>query len=293
MAFTATTPNSAQAWRPDVYEFAPADIIPEALVLQCTTVGADVEGDAPAVRVAYVDDDEAQLSDEAAEIPEAQPDLAERVIYTSKITQLVRLSNEQFLQPSTAENIAQSVARAVTRRGDLFFVQQAAPTAPAVAPVAGLANVAGLTAGGHVADSLDVLVDLIATLQHNLAVPSLLLLDPTGWAEFRKLKTGTDRNLSLLGAGTTDAQAMLLSLPVVVNVAVPEGQGFVIDRNAIMSAVGSLKIAQSDQRYFESDSVGVRATWRLGHAVVRPERIGTFTIGGAAPQAKPATAAKK
>ena len=89
--------------------------------MQCTTVGATVEGDAPAVRVAYIDDDEAQLSDEGDEIPESQPDLAERVIYTSKVTQLVRLSNEQFLQPSTAQNIAQSVARAVTRRGDLFW----------------------------------------------------------------------------------------------------------------------------------------------------------------------------
>ncbi|MEE2852233.1 MAG: phage major capsid protein [Actinomycetota bacterium] len=277
MAFTAATPNSAQAWRPDVYEFAPADIIPEALVLQCTTVGADVEGDAPAVRVAYVDDDEAQLSDEADEIPEAQPDLAERVIYTSKVTQLVRLSNEQFLQPTTAENIAQSVARAVTRRGDLFFVQQAAPTAPAVAPVAGLANVTGLVDGGTVADTLDGLIDLIAQLQQNLATPSLLLLDPTGWASFRKLKATT--NQSILGVGTTDAQQMLLSLPVIVNVAVPQGIGFVIDRRAIMSAVGTLKVATSDDRYFETDSVGVRATWRLGHTVVRPERIGTFTIG--------------
>ena len=279
MAFTATTTNSAGAWRPDVYEFAAQDVVPEALVLQCTTVGASVDGDAPAVRVAYIDDDQAQLSDENDEIPEAAPDLAERVIYTSKITQLVRLSNEQFLQESTAGNIAASVARAVTRRGDVFFCQQAAPTAPAVAPVAGLANVDGLIDGGHVADTLDVLIDLIATLQHNLSIPSLLLLDPTGWAEFRKLKTGSDRNLSLLGAGTTDAQAMLLSLPVIVNVGVPAGVGFVIDRRAIMSAVGPLKVATSDDRYFEYDSQGVRCTWRLGHAVVRPERIGKFAIG--------------
>jgi HK97 family phage major capsid protein len=279
MSFTATTVNSAEAWRPDVFEFAPQDVIPEALVLQCTTVGAGVEGDAPAVRVAFIDDTTAQLSDEGDEIPESEPDLAERLIFTSKVTQLVRLSNEQFLQPETAGNIAQSVARSVTRRGDLFFAQQAAPTAPAVAPVAGLANVAGLVNGGHVADDLDILVDLVARLQLNLAMPSLILLDPLGWAAFRKLKTGSDRNLSLLGAGTTDATAMLLSLPVLVNVAVPEGVGFIIDRRAIMSAVGSLKVATSEERYFDADSVGVRATWRLGHAVVRPERIGTFSIG--------------
>jgi hypothetical protein len=60
---------------------------------------------------------------------------------------------------------------------------------------------------------------------------------------------------------------------------VPEGIGFVIDKNAIMSAVGSIKVATSDERYFDSDSIGVRATWRLGHAVVRPERIGVFSIG--------------
>ena len=27
MAFTATTPNSAGAWRPDVYTFAPTDVV--------------------------------------------------------------------------------------------------------------------------------------------------------------------------------------------------------------------------------------------------------------------------
>jgi hypothetical protein len=53
------------------------------------------------------------------------------------------------------------------------------------------------------------LVDLIAQLQDNLAVPSHILLDPRGWAELRKLKTGNTFNSSLLGAGTTDAVPML------------------------------------------------------------------------------------
>lgn len=105
--------------------------------------------------------------------------------------------------------------------------------------------------------------------------PSLLLLDPVGWAAFRKLKVGgTNTNESLLGAGTTDAQAMLLSLPVIVNNAVPQSVGFVIDKNSIMSAVGQIKVATSEDFFFSADSVAVRATWRLGHAVVRPERIG-------------------
>ena len=46
MPFTATTVNSAAAWRPDLCEFDPADALPEALILQCTTQAGSVEGDA-------------------------------------------------------------------------------------------------------------------------------------------------------------------------------------------------------------------------------------------------------
>jgi hypothetical protein len=30
--------------------------------------------------------------------------------------------------------------------------------------------------------------------------------------------------------------------------------------------------------YFSSDGVGIRATWRTGHGIPRPERIGKFTV---------------
>ena len=73
---------------------------------------------------------------------------------------------------------------------------------------------------------------------------------------------------------------MLLSVPVVVDRAVPDYSGVVIDRNAIVSAVGQVMVATSAHQYFSSDSVLLRATWRTGHQVVRPERIGVFTIAG-------------
>ncbi len=134
--------------------------------------------------------------------------------------------------------------------------------------------------GDEVSDSLDALVDLVATLQNNLSTPTHILLDPLGWAEFRKLKVGTAYSQSLIGAGTTDATTMLLSLPVLVNRAVPDYTGIVVDRNAVVSAVGSVMVATSEHQYFTSDSVALRATWRIGHVVVRADRIGTFTIAG-------------
>jgi len=128
--------------------------------------------------------------------------------------------------------------------------------------------------------SLDGLVDLIAVLQTHLSTPSHILIDPLGWSSFRKLKTGATYNSSLLGAGTSDAVERLLSLPVIVNVALPAYSGLVIDRTAVVSAVGPVQIATSSDVYFQNDEIGLRATWRVGHAVVRPNRIGKFTIEG-------------
>lgn len=270
MAFTAATTNSASAWRPDLYTFAPADVVPDALINQCTTVAGSIEGDQPVVKVAYIDDDAADFVAEGSPIPEAQPDLAEATIHTGKVSQLLRVTSEQYRQPNTPAQLAQSVARSVTRRADLALLTE---------PITGLLNTAGIVDGGAVAANLDGLVDLIATLQVNLATPSHLVVGPLGWAELRKLKqSATANNVSLLGAGTSDAQQLLLGLPVIVSNAIDDNAGLVIDRNAVVSAVGSVQVATSSDVYFTADSIGYRVTWRIGHTVPRPNRIGKFTV---------------
>jgi hypothetical protein len=52
--------------------------------------------------------------------------------------------------------------------------------------------VPGIVNGGAVSESLDTLVDLVAELQENRAIPSHILLSPSAWAEFRKLRIGVD-----------------------------------------------------------------------------------------------------
>ncbi len=146
--------------------------------------------------------------------------------------------------------------------------------------MAGLVNVANVVEGDDVSGSLDALVDLIAALQDNLGTPSHILLDPLGWAELRKMKAGSELNSSLLGAGTTDATPMLLSLPVIVDPAVPTTAALWLTSAPSCPLSDRSKVATSEHQYFSSDSVLLWATWRFGHAVVRPNRIGTFTIGG-------------
>lgn len=283
MAFTATTANSAAAWRPDLFTFAPQDALPEALILNHTTVSGEIQGDQPALRVAYCVDDTADFVDEGAPIDESEPELSEAVVITRKIAQLIRLSSEQYRQAGTPDELSRSVARALTAKADNALVAQAAPTSPAVAPVAGLLNITGIVSQTAVSGSLDKLIDLEATVRANGANPTAWLLAPDTWATLRKMKTLTPdegtvtSNVGLLGAGTDNADPLLLSIPVVVNAQMPAKSGLLIDKTAIITAVSTLEIATSVDQYFNSDSVAVRATWRTGHVLPRPNRIGKFT----------------
>lgn len=101
-----------------------------------------------------------------------------------------------------------------------------------------------------------------------------------GWGEVRKLKTAAGYNTSLVGAGTTDATRMLLSVPLVVNAQMPPYTGLIIDRTAVVTAVGAVQVAVSEHAYFTTQDVGLRCTWRFGHSVTRPERLGKFTVAG-------------
>jgi hypothetical protein len=87
MAFTAATTNSDAAWRPDQFTFQPEDVLPTAAILLASSVVGRIEGDQPAVRVAYVDDDNAEFVDEGDPIDESEPGLNEAVVYTKKIAQ--------------------------------------------------------------------------------------------------------------------------------------------------------------------------------------------------------------
>lgn len=284
MANTETTGTATRAWSPDITAYAPADVVPEALILQTSTVAGSVEGDAPAVRVAYATDALAGFVSEGAPIDEADPGLDECLIATGKISQLIRLSREQWTQPRTAEMLSQSVSRAILRASNIAYLAQAAPAAPAVTPPAGLLNVANIeAAAADVSGNLDQLVDLIATLEGNGATPSHIVMAPDAWAEISKMKTGSDFNSTLLGAGVAAGERRLLGLPVLVTPAMTTMSGLVIDKTAVVSAVGQVSVSTSEHVYFTSDGVALRATWRFGANVVHPDRLGSFLVSAPVP----------
>lgn len=275
-----TTQNtSGNAWSPDLQAFAPTDVIPEALILETSTVLGEVEGDAVAVRVAWVDDADAAFGAEGETIDESDPTLDEVLVYTGKVSQLVHLSREQYYQPGTAGNLAESVRRAVVKKANAAYLAQTAPDSPAVTPPAGLLNIDGILSDfGEITEDLDALADAVAAIEGNGGIPTHILAAPDAWGFLRKFKTGTGKNTALLGAGTADQEKRLLGIPVITTPAMTSGGLIVLDKSAVVSAVGQLEIATSEHVYFNSDGIAIRATWRIGQNVVHPDRIASLTV---------------
>ena len=276
---STTTTTSAKGWAPDIKQFPPAEILPDSLLFQTSTVLGTVEGDAPVVRVPWVDDDSAQFTAEGDEIPEDNPALNEVLVHTGKVTKLLRVSHEQWEQDGTAGALSQAVQAAIQEKANQAYLSQIAPVSPATTPPAGLLNVAGITEMvTPIETNLDSLTDLIALLETFKAHPSHIITSPLAWAALSKFKTKTDSAETLLGSGVNAGVLRLLGLPVIKSAYLTGMSGLVIDKSAIASAAGPIKIAQSEHACFTRDSLALRATFRFGQNLVHPTRIGKFTV---------------
>lgn len=169
------TPDATKALAMDVRGVAPADVVPDALILTTSTKAGVVEGDAPVVRVPFISLEGAPgFVAEAAEIPESLPDDTEADIATGKIAVLVPVSREILAQPDAGSLLNAAVRKAMTRKANRAYLAQAAPVAPATRPPAGILNQA-ITDGGALGTDLDGLVDAIAAIEDAGARP------PTSW----------------------------------------------------------------------------------------------------------------
>ncbi len=267
---TVVTTTSPKAWGPDVQALAPEGVIPESVLIAATSRVATVEGDAPSVRIPAINlEPDTGFVAEGANINEADPDLSEMVLNTGKVACLVKLSREQISQPNASATVTQEINRAMVSRVNFALLQQAAPVAPAAWPPAGL--LVHATGGGVVTDNLDAIIDAVAAIEEIGGSATHILAAPSAWAALNKLKmfdagedAGSQSNASLLGSGTVAAQRTLLNVPVMSTVGMPTKSLLVLDKRMTLSAYGSLNVAISNDFYFGSDNVAVRATIRFG-----------------------------
>lgn len=269
-----TTLTTAKAWHPDVQGFLPADVVPTALIMQASTVVGSIEGDEPAVRVPFISSmSKPGFVPEGEPIPEGTGVLDEAILRTGKLATIGRFSREQLAQPNATTIIVNAMSRSIIESADAAFLNNAiSATSPT-----GILKVAAITNGGNVGTSLDTLVDAVSGIEANGGTATHVIVAPDAWAAMSKLKAGTGSNESLLGAGLEAGERKVLGVPALVNAQAPAGTVLVLDKSAVLSSVGQVLVARSDEAEFASDNVLVRVTFRIGWTVAFPKRVAKLT----------------
>lgn len=274
------TDTSRISWSPDLIStFDADDLVPDALIVQTASFAGFVEGDAPSVRVPYVPTDAAAaVVAEGAAATAVDPTLDEIVVNTDKVTQLVKVSREQIGKPGAAERIARSMARAVvTKADDLYLNNAANPT--------GLLNTGSLATagdlGGATANDVFDAYDAVGAIEDDGGLATHVLINPVDWATLSKIPEVSGSAKSIMADVHDASKRSLAGVPVIVSNKVTAGAALMLDRSEIVAAYGQLQLARSDDFYFDSDSVALRLSFRLGWNVVRVARLQKLTIGAA------------
>lgn len=213
---------------------------------------------------------------EGAELPQGEPVVNEATLTPHKIAAMTVLSSElaEDSEPEAANLIGQSIARSIRLKLDQAFLLAASGGLPSP----GLLTGSNFTDGGALGDNLDGLSDAITMVEAASGKADVIVMSPTTWGRLSKLKVlATDSNQPLLGVdGGANAaqQRTLFGVAVHVDHAVAADVVGVWDSSAVATAMRrDVRVESDASRYFDTDSVAVRATLRADWKVLDPARV--------------------
>lgn len=210
---------------------------------------------------------------EAEEIPLSDMSLTELVVTPAKVAGLTVISRElaEDSSPAAAQVVGEALARDIARRVDeAYFGNLAAPAPPGLAALTGVQAITGAAL-----DDLDAFASAISKAEQVGATLSAFVTNPATALTLATLKEGTGSNRPLLGADATVAgERRILGVPLLTSPAVAAGVIWGIDgTRAWLVLREDVTLAVDPSRYFELDSVGVRATLRVGFAFGHPSSV--------------------
>lgn len=271
---------------------APAkQIIPDAGVFAQTTIAGSVQGDSPSLYVPYIGKRAAaSIVAEGAAINESDTKPLELAIRTQKVAVLNVFSNESGAQSAASNGnvggsgidvvgmLTDGMKKTIIDKANAILWQNPAPTEgkPETAPT-GLFNYPGIIQGGNITNTLDPIVDAIASISTNGGAPTGLVMNYGVWAYLLKLRDAEGRLIISPDVANTPTPA-LFGLPVHLDGMAPDGKILVNSIGDVYSATGDINIARTDDRYFERDSFGVRLTFRFGWGVPYPDHLAVITV---------------
>ena len=275
MAITTNINNDAAF--PNRTAIASGEVVPTALIMTATTIMGQVEGDSPTARIAYVSvDPEAGITPEGEEITASDPTVSQLIIGTQKVSDLTILSNEAARNENARPIFLESLMRSIVAKADRLFLGAPAGDGNTPNKIVGLTNYTGIIDGGNMGTKLDAIIDGIATISGNGGTPTAILMGYDAWAYILKL-TGSDKRPLISPDVANSPQPTLFGLPIVLNGRMPANTIIIIDKNELVSAVGPVYAASSEDRYFDRDSMAIRATFRFGYGILHPNRIAKIT----------------
>ncbi len=209
-----TTPTKAAF--ADTNLLPPEEVIREAIALNpyCATPTVTIQGDAPRVRIPYVETDPtAGVVAEGAEITQTSAALNEIEIATHKVALTIPMTNESLTYTDATQLVSTSAANAVTNRVDAMFLSAAAD-GTAGTP-AGLAQLDGLTTE-TVTDLKDLapILNVLSKITDHGGEPSALVMRYSVWARLMAL-TAKDGRPLIAPDVTSSAEPRLFNVPVI------------------------------------------------------------------------------
>lgn len=210
---------------------------------------------------------------EGAELPQGEPVVNEATLRPRKIAAMTVLSSElaEDSEPEAVSLIGQSIARSIRTKLDQAYLFAATGGLPSPGVLTGTS----IVDGGVLGANLDAISDAITTVEANGGTANVITMSPATWGRIAKVKTEGTSNAPLLGVdGTPVGERSLFGVPVFVDSAVVADVIGVWDSNAVAVALRrDVKVESDTSRYFDTDSVAIRATLRADWTVLDPQRV--------------------
>ncbi|MGO5044102.1 phage major capsid protein [Bifidobacterium animalis] len=260
----------------------PEEVIKEAVALNtnCATPTVTIHGDAPRVRIPYVETDPtAGVVAEGAEITQTSAALNEIEIATHKVALTIPITNEALTYTDATKLVSTSAANAVTNKVDAMFLSAAADEA-AGAP-AGLAKLDGLTTE-TVTDLKDLspILTVLSKITDNGGEPSALVMRYSVWARLMAL-TAKDGRPLIAPDVTSSAEPRLFNVPVFFNSYAAADTVLALSAKDIFVSASQVEAATSKDALFTFDSSVMRLVMRFGYGLAHPERVGKVVLPAA------------
>jgi HK97 family phage major capsid protein len=272
--------SAASGITPEQYAELIAKPVADASLALDPLIATTITTTSTNLRIPILDEDAAaSWVAEGSEITPDDPDLHEITVTPAKVAGLTIISKELAgdSSPEAATIVGEGLARSIAAQVDRAFFANLAAPAPA-----GLESIAPT----YVIEATDRFTNLdsfamaLAAAESNGAQLTAFALNPMDALALAMIKDETGSARPLLGTDATNGTTrQVLGVPLKVTKHVPQGTVWGLPAARIMVVLREdVSLDISDQAYFSSDRVAIRATMRVGFAFPTPLAIAKITL---------------